>query len=139
MAIPFRDVTKNRPSNLAEWEETIIRDHGLHLRWPKVLRRMYHAHDEKADRIESQMQDMADNPKDYTGHELDTFSQLEKKARRLKSIVQCCRIELEIRDALKSAGRNPIEPDDGTPPVPPIPKKTKVIRTVPARVRRSPR
>ena len=151
--IPFRDVIADPPANLAEWEAAIKNDHGLHTRWPKVLRRMYRAHQRKIAPIAEQIRDMVDYPDIYikpfvesgmTRLEAQTAAQadlagLRTKHRRMVTIVKCCRVELEIRDLLKAAGKGKVEPNDGKDPEPDIPVETKTITAIGTKTSRSPR
>jgi len=152
MSISFRDVIADPPANLAEWEVAIKEDHGLDIRKPKVLRRMYRAHEIKIQPIIDQIRDMVDYADIYikpyvvngmTKPEarmavLSDLTELRSKLRQMRSIVQCCRVELEIRALLKAAGRHPIEPDDGKIAEPDIPVRTKTITAIEPGTTRSP-
>ncbi len=97
MAIPFRDVITNPPASLAEWEKTIVKDHGLHIRKLKVLKEMSTAHNKKSKRIEAQIKEMENDRDNYSKNQLDGIVAMKNKVRKLKSIVECCDVELKNR------------------------------------------
>lgn len=153
MTISFRNVIASPPANLAEWETAIKEDHGLHTRWPKVLRRMYRAHKSKIQPVADTIVDMISYPDIYIKPYVQSgmtraeaviaknadLEGMRIKRKRLWSIIKCCRVELEIRALLKTAGKHPTEPDDGLDAEADIPSETKTITAIEAGTSRSPR
>lgn len=149
---PFRDVITDPPATLAEWDTVTKGDHQLHNYWPKQLRRMYRSHAAKLPLVNKELQDRIDFPGFYLKELSDkglnpTAAQAELdeqitmwtwKSAKIRTIVKCCRVELEIREALQAAGRNPVEPDDGKEVEPDIPFDAKTITAVDLSITRSP-
>ncbi len=150
--VPFRAVIKNPPTTVAEWDLVIRTDHQLVNYWPKQLKQMYRSHDAKIAPATKEHQDLIDFPGAYLlelsnngirGAEADAELAAQVaywlwKRDKLKTIVKCCRVELEIRDALVTAGRDIKEPDDGKPAEDDIPVESKEITTVDGSITRNP-
>ena len=148
----FRDVITDPPANLAEWDTTIRTDHQLVNYWPKQLRRMHRSHAAKVPVAEKELQDRIDFPGKFlfelseqgiTGAEADAelVSQVAYwtwKSAKLRTIVKCCRVETEIREALVVAGRDKPEPDDGKEAEADLPAETKTITSVDGSITRDP-
>lgn len=122
----FTDVIANPPANVAAWDLINRTEHNLHLKWPRRVRQMHRLHDAKAVRVEKDYQDHVNFPDAFVLPLVDSglslleaqaqvtadTVRLDNKRKHLKSIVKCCRVEIEIRDLLVADSRHPVEPDE---------------------------
>ncbi len=149
----FTDVIANPPKDLAAWDLINRSEHNLHLKWPRRLRQMHRMHEEKAVRVNQDRLDHIDFPDAFvmplvksgmTRAEAqaevtaDTI-RLTEKTKHLRSIVKCCRVEIEIRDLLIADGKHPVEPDEfDTVNEKALPVETKTITSIDLSITRNP-
>lgn len=148
---PFRNVINDPPANLAEWDAA-VKEHQLHHKWKKQLRRMYRMHKAKAILANKERLDRINFPGKFlfelsergiTGQEAtdELAAQLAMwtwKADKLRTITKCCRVEHKIHELLLADGRYPVEPDDGTPEEPDLPVETEPVTSVDETITRNP-
>ena len=149
----FTDVIASPPASLAEWDLIIKTEHNLHHKWPRRIRQMYRMHKRKSVQAEKEHQSHVDHPGYYmkllmdnglTRREANAEVVVEteywnNKRKHLRSIVKCCRVELEIRDLLIADGRHPVEPDENdTLDEKELSVETKTITSIDLSITRSP-
>ncbi len=108
---PFRDVITDPPANLEEWDLVIRTENYLQNYTDRQVREMEISHGKKVLRAEKELQDLIDFPgfylKELSGKGIkgveadrelsDKLNYWTWKFNKIKTIVECCKKEQELR------------------------------------------